>query len=687
VSPVSRLVRPGQEVEASDVAIPGQTPIVMILYDELSGTALMGRDGRVKSSLFPNFAKLAGTSTWYRNASTVADFTSQAVPALLTGELPSRSAAPIAADHPESIFTLLGGKYPFDVTEPVTDVCPVQLCPSEASSTQSFGERARELASDLSLVSLHLIVPDDIERDLPPVDRSFGDFRDLAADGNAADDPGAAARRGLAALVAFTERVKEYREFNARLGTAGPERSFRFLHVQIPHNPYYLLPDTRRYPETLAPIPGLDQPGPAGTWRDDPWLTRQALQRYVLQIEAGDRLLGESIARMKASGLWDRALVVVTADHGASFEPGAPHRAATLANLPQIANVPLFVKSPGQREPRVVDGNVKTIDILPTIADELRVPLPWGTAGRPAARAGDGGRIVMRSEYQEGDLTMPFGEFVRRRDSIVRSIGERIGTTRAGVYRIGPDDDLVGRRADELGAGSTRAEVELDAGGLYASVDPGAPVVPSFVTGRARDLPPGSRLAITIDGVVAATTRPFDDDGGPGRFAAIVPPSVFSRGPDPVGVLAVTGAGANRRILSLRGVTVSYRLAEGGGALLDPAGRRIPIVKTPAGGRVDGASADEADVKVQGWAGTVEPARRADRVVAFAGDRYIASARPSLPREDLEKRYGPALANAGFSIRGGVSAGPQPGSDAAPWRVYAIVGGRAHELRFPSVTF
>ncbi|MBN1527415.1 MAG: hypothetical protein JW895_00020, partial [Thermoleophilaceae bacterium] len=62
VSPVSRLVRPGQDVEASDVAIPGQTPIVMILYDELSGTALMGRDGRVNSSLFPNFAKLAGTS-------------------------------------------------------------------------------------------------------------------------------------------------------------------------------------------------------------------------------------------------------------------------------------------------------------------------------------------------------------------------------------------------------------------------------------------------------------------------------------------------------------------------------------------------------------------------------------------------------------------------------------------------
>jgi hypothetical protein len=687
VSPVSRLVLPGSDVEASDVAIPGDTPVVMIVYDELSGATLMDRGGSVNRRRFPHFAELARSSTWYRNATTVADFTSHAVPALLTGELPARGAAPIAADHPESIYTLLGGKYDFDVTEPVTDVCPAKLCPDESSSTQPFGRRARELASDLSLVSLHLVLPDNLASDLPPVDRSFGDFRELGEATTGRGDPEADARRGLAALVGFTERVENYRDFNERLGDDAGGARFHFLHVQMPHNPYYLLPDVRRYPETLAPLPGLDSPGAAGTWRDDPWLTRQALQRYLLQLRAGDRLLGQAIARMRASGLWDRALVVVTADHGVNFEPGQSHRAAAASTLPQIASVPLFVKAPRQDRGRVSDANVKSIDILPTIAARLGVRLPWSTAGRDADDAGSGGRVLLRPEFRDDDLSLPFAEFVRRRDRVVESIAERTGDTTADLDRVGPDPDLLGLPLARLGTLEPGGRFELDAGGLYSSVDPDGPVVPAFVTGRASRIPRGSRLAVTIDGVVRATTRPFDEHG-PGRFGFVVPASAFSRGPNAVGVLAVTGSGSARRFLRLEGVGLDYRLVSDGGseALVDPAGTRIPVVGSASGGQVDSATADDADVHLRGWAGLVRPPRSADRVVAFAGRRFIAGVRAELERPDLEKRYGAALANAGFEIRAGVS-GPPPGSAGAPFHVYAIVGRRAYSLGFPKVSF
>jgi hypothetical protein len=136
VSPVSKLVLPGKDVEASRVHITGHTPVVVILYDELSGLALMGPDGRIDAARFPAFARLARDSTWYRNANTVADFTDRAVPAILTGEWPERSAAPIAADHPESLFTLLGGSYSFRRHR------ARHRCVSEAPLSQGGGDAA-----------------------------------------------------------------------------------------------------------------------------------------------------------------------------------------------------------------------------------------------------------------------------------------------------------------------------------------------------------------------------------------------------------------------------------------------------------------------------------------------------------------------------------------------------------------
>ena len=39
-----------------------------------------------------------------------------------------------------------------------------------------------------------------------------------------------------------------------------------------------------------------------------------------------DTLLGEMVAQMRRTGLYDRALVVVMADHGVSFRVGATDR-------------------------------------------------------------------------------------------------------------------------------------------------------------------------------------------------------------------------------------------------------------------------------------------------------------------------------------------------------------------------
>ena len=110
ISPVSKLVLPGSEPQTADVTIPGSTPVVMIVFDELAGLLADGsrRPGQ-RHSATRTSPDLPADSTWYRNATAVADFTDRALPALLTGDTPDPTAAPIAADHPDSLFTLLGG--------------------------------------------------------------------------------------------------------------------------------------------------------------------------------------------------------------------------------------------------------------------------------------------------------------------------------------------------------------------------------------------------------------------------------------------------------------------------------------------------------------------------------------------------------------------------------------------------
>ena len=140
LSPVSKLVLPGAEVETSEAAIPRDAPVVMIVFDELSGLALMGPDGEINDSAIRASPAWRTTPT-RRNATTVADFTGRAIPALLSGKVLDQGAAPIASDYPRSLFTLLGGKYSFDVQEPVTDICPERLCPGESSGRVDAGTR------------------------------------------------------------------------------------------------------------------------------------------------------------------------------------------------------------------------------------------------------------------------------------------------------------------------------------------------------------------------------------------------------------------------------------------------------------------------------------------------------------------------------------------------------------------
>jgi hypothetical protein len=91
-SPVSKLVFP-EQAEAKTVAVDSRTPVVVVVFDEFPTISLMDRGQHVDAARFPNFAALARDATWFRSATTVHPHTEQAVPAILTGQLPKQGCA------------------------------------------------------------------------------------------------------------------------------------------------------------------------------------------------------------------------------------------------------------------------------------------------------------------------------------------------------------------------------------------------------------------------------------------------------------------------------------------------------------------------------------------------------------------------------------------------------------------
>ena len=92
--PIRTLVFGGSGTVISTSHIEGDTPVVLLIFDEFPVVSLMAADRQVDSVRYPHFAALSSQSHWFRNTSTVAAFTEQAVPAILTGTYPEGDRLP-----------------------------------------------------------------------------------------------------------------------------------------------------------------------------------------------------------------------------------------------------------------------------------------------------------------------------------------------------------------------------------------------------------------------------------------------------------------------------------------------------------------------------------------------------------------------------------------------------------------
>ena len=103
--------------------------VVLLVMDEFPGDSLLDRHRRIDPVRYPNFAALAADATWFRNAFSVYDSTTKAVPLILDGIKPHKGTAADSSDHPHTIYDMFARHgYRVVDSEEATALCPPSIC-------------------------------------------------------------------------------------------------------------------------------------------------------------------------------------------------------------------------------------------------------------------------------------------------------------------------------------------------------------------------------------------------------------------------------------------------------------------------------------------------------------------------------------------------------------------------------
>lgn len=156
-----------------------------------------------------------------------------------------------------------------------------------------------------------------------------------------------------------------------------------YVHFIPPHIPYVPPHDMRRLFRHKQPPGYQKEKYRPGEWafplgREPayrPLPLPQWINQYDANLRYGDWAVGEVERLLREGGIYEKTLLIVTADHGEAFgehgfvfHDGSPYD--------EVAHIPLLVRFPhGDRIGRV-NALTQSIDVLPTLCDLFRIKQP-----------------------------------------------------------------------------------------------------------------------------------------------------------------------------------------------------------------------------------------------------------------------------------------------------------------------
>lgn len=506
-SPAAELLSRSDIGDQAGTAVvpPLDGPVLIVVLDELPVTSLMRADGTINDTRYPNFARLADRSTWFRNAASEAPNTFISVPSILSGRRADRGDLPTLEDHPRNFFTLFGDRYRVNRFETVTDMCPSDVC--EPPSARPF----RGMLDDALLAYKHRVLPPELRDGLASVESGWGDFAETLDAPVASEDGSSTSRttttRGdpMAKIHELTENERAPSSQAAALlrqvSLIDDEPTINFVHVILPHHPYVLTPwGSGEMPTTWMPDRAASDdtrlPDP-----DDPaydFSSRQVYPLQAMQLGALDRLIGDAITGLEQRGAWDEALVVITSDHGTDVTPPGIGKLGDGMDTDEVLRVPLFIKAPGQVDGEIRDNPASTVDVLPSIVDLLDIETDWEFEGHSLF---DGSHpTIDRRLTSDVEAAM----------EVAARHGARYprGEDWIDLAAVGEGEDLVGRKVAQLTIGDQsplrwRLEHEELLSDVSVTEGPVPYLLRGVVVTDADRRPP--ELVVEINGTVAGT--------------------------------------------------------------------------------------------------------------------------------------------------------------------------------------
>ncbi|MFT7685196.1 MAG: hypothetical protein ACI9FB_000539 [Candidatus Azotimanducaceae bacterium] len=690
ILPLSFLLNPGIQ----DLAFPKTlslggagkdilpVPVVMVIFDEFTINSVLNEKNLIDDTLYPNLYWFAQRSHWFRNATTVADGTAYAVPAILSGQYAQRTQ-PTYEAYPVNIFTLLQNSHTFNAHESASKLCPQGLCPPIVAR-QAFSQHVFVLGLDALILYAHIVVPKSYSGILPDISQGWTNFLapQTATETSVAESgqkqivqnqpSGQGWLLGLILSYLADDRAALWQQFLDSIPNT-PQPSLNLIHILLPHVAFEYLPSGKNYGR--QPIPGLRDE----KWNDDDWAVKQAWQRHLLQLVYVDKLLGDLFETLRAEGLFEESLIILTADHGLSFKKGQSRRPVTEHNYMDILPVPLFVKLPQQNLGVVSDANVETVDILPTVVDLLNIPLSAPLEGysvfdKEKLSKRDGKSIFT---FSDGVRTLHYPSEISGKAQVISDRIDLFGGENDPnkLFAFGSDKHWVGQGLPpkiptvnnlilELkGRENQRVYEHLDgpnyvSGTLYKkNYDKNRSILDS-----GKDSRPPVRLALAVNGEISAVTKTYQSPKAESDdFSFLVPESAYQSGQNRIDVFVLKDDLKEESQLygfkplkeTVYTLTFTDDLDKGpmNNRLVDEDKNQFQVASASLFGFLDTVEVSLGLYRFDGWAADRDDNDAAYEVVLFLDGQYLSSAKPKIARPDVVAAYNnEAYLRVGYSL-------------------------------------
>jgi arylsulfatase A-like enzyme len=191
---------------------------------------------------------------------------------------------------------------------------------------------------------------------------------------------------------------------------------FLWVHVMAPHAPY--LPDAADRGRFIADaeLGSVDQETEK-RWQpryesDQQSQVNRIRLRYDEYIATADRAFGAFMSDLDSRGKLQDTTVILSADHGESFQGGVYQHESSYQTRPVI-HVPLIIRTPGQQDGRTVDVTADQTSLAPTIIELAGQRKPDWMRGESLARwldrdgQGEGEGLAFTQDLETSSVFQP----------------------------------------------------------------------------------------------------------------------------------------------------------------------------------------------------------------------------------------------------------------------------------------